>query len=719
MNPIDKLRYHGVFPCKLFLNLLTLVFSGVLLLLYEVPIAVYQHNQKVRLSSRFMPAAYFSLNDDLTGIDDVRKLVSESVSQYYDGIRDEVNKFSPLSDQTGKAACPQMETAIRARSIRFTQNFDGGPRSRVVTSCLTPDAPLGSLETKVADNVTFLHLPESRQQMDALCAPRMDSWSGDWYVPCRGYSFSPAMAVAASMNNMRDDSFEQVRVTFSLIATDVDVPFQAQRATYLWNIVQTFDFHGGSGQVTAMVALSGERLDRQESIVLRVLLGVSLLTCCVWDTGLRIRVFYRFKQFRDKNPAVTKPRNSYKLFGTEEDIEVAVERADVPTTSLSAKELSEEKVEEEEFAQWLLAAENSRRSRHSALHRRRTASRVFSQHGSTSPENLSIAIESGDKVPGTSDASIGENRTVRFIAGEQETNKDGNPLKNNKGAQGPESSSSTDSSWTTSSSCSSSDTNEQVSIGFHSMSETYLRAKEKKKGAGQAVRRQKSSPLLRQNRVINVNTMGAKWMILGIGADLFLISGAFFLIADLYQWGNTAPLLFDYVRQLLLGVGSMCCSVLLLSYFRHSPRYYVLIEAMSRGMPRVFVFIFINVFPIFFSFVFFGVIVFGWYVPEMRTITKASISLVSLLGGDSLVRLFASASTTNSLLLLSASRCYTVAFICIFVYGVLNVTLAIVQDSYYFVKRKLYIMRDFEGKQALREAYRHYKRQRKNQQLPS
>ena len=57
---------------------------------------------------------------------------------------------------------------------------------------------------------------------------------------------------------------------------------------------------------------------------------------------------------------------------------------------------------------------------------------------------------------------------------------------------------------------------------------------------------------------------------------------------------------------------------------------------------------------------------------------------------------------------------FYVSFICMFIYGVLNVTLAIVQDSYYFVKRKLYIMRDLEGKQALRDAYRNYKRQLKN-----
>ena len=745
MNPIDKLRYHGVFPCKLFLNLLILALTGVLLLVYEVPIAAYQHNQKMRLSSRFLPNSYVSINDDLTGISEVRELVRQTVAEYFGGLNDEVNKFSPISDMHGRARSPVMTASVSQRSVRFTRINDDDVDSSTVVSYLTPEKPLGLLDTELTGNMRFEQLPETRQQMDALCAPRLDWWSGDWYRPCAGYSsVNAAKPVAESMNNMKDDSYQKLIISFELVATDANVPFQSREASYLWKVVQTFDFHGGSGQVTAGVKLSGSRLGAPAAITLRELLAIGLLVCCIWDMCLRVRVFHRFRSFHAQHPFIPNTRDSYKLFGTEEDaVTITLEPSGV-ASELTAEAMAEEKAEEEEFTRWLLAAEtressisnprnSSRRSRHK--HRRRTASRAHpDDRESTSPEQSQRTLASTRSLDAKMESEMSHHapRSVHFADHDRRNGGLEKEHPNQEAGQAREaqqqsllpgtpasikiepenaSSSSTDSTWTTSSSYSSgSGEVSDKGLGFHSMSEKFVKDKattEKREG--------KRRRLERRSRVINVNTMGGKWMVLGIVSELFLLAGCVFLLLDLHRGDESRALDLDHLRQILFGMGILLNSVLLLSYFRHSPRFYFLIEAMSRGMPRVFVFIVINVTPIFFSFVFFGVIVFGSFVSDLSSVSQASVSLVSVIGGDSLVRLLDTASSTNNFLLLSAARAYYISFICMFIYGVLNVTLAIVQDSYYFVKRKLYIMRDLEGKQALRDAYRNYKRQMKRE----
>ena len=217
--------------------------------------------------------------------------------------------------------------------------------------------------------------------------------------------------------------------------------------------------------------------------------------------------------------------------------------------------------------------------------------------------------------------------------------------------------------------------------------------------------------------IINANTLGGAWIVLAVVSDTLLISGTVMFIIDIRAVEFASRTLL-VMQQFAFGLGTCGSCFMLVSYMRHSPRLYFLIEAMYRGIPRVMVFLVINVLPIFFGFALFGVTMFN-YSPDFRSVDQASITLVSVIGGDALMTIFRRISGTETTFVAVLGNCYLTLYAALFIYAVLNVALAVVQESFYFVKRKFRIMQNHQDKEALRAAYRRYKRQRRSMFVPS
>ncbi|ETO20486.1 hypothetical protein RFI_16731 [Reticulomyxa filosa] len=131
-----------------------------------------------------------------------------------------------------------------------------------------------------------------------------------------------------------------------------------------------------------------------------------------------------------------------------------------------------------------------------------------------------------------------------------------------------------------------------------------------------------------------------------------------------------------------VGIGCMFLWISLVQYLEQFPHYYFLILTLKTSSPRVLAFV-VGVLPIFIGFACFGVAYFASSSSMFSSIDQAAVTLFSLLNGDSIHDVFAEVYSSSPVI----SRFYLYVFIALFIYAVLNIFIAIVEDAFFASKR--------------------------------
>ncbi len=137
----------------------------------------------------------------------------------------------------------------------------------------------------------------------------------------------------------------------------------------------------------------------------------------------------------------------------------------------------------------------------------------------------------------------------------------------------------------------------------------------------------------------------------------------------------------SYTRLYFLGLGCMMAWICVVQYFEGAASYYVLITTLRKGTPRVCRFL-IGVLPVFLGYAMFGVAFFSTTSNNFATVDAACVTLFSLLNGDVIHDIFDDLFPTHP----TISRIYLYTFICLFIYAVLNIFIAIIEDAFFASK---------------------------------
>jgi len=189
----------------------------------------------------------------------------------------------------------------------------------------------------------------------------------------------------------------------------------------------------------------------------------------------------------------------------------------------------------------------------------------------------------------------------------------------------------------------------------------------------------------------NVNS--EEWEALSCKAKMRFFNFWFFITS----FGNVANIIasliaYNFLTQysdfqwqliiLLTGFGCMMCWISIIQYLEFFPKYYYLILTLRLSTPRLAKFM-IGVLPVYMGFVFFGVAYFAAFSDLFKDPDAASVTLFALLNGDVIHDVFDAIYDASPVI----SRVYLYSFIMLFIYAVLNIFIAIVEDAFFAAKR--------------------------------
>mmetsp|Transcript_6106 Transcript_6106/g.7389 ORF Transcript_6106/g.7389 Transcript_6106/m.7389 type:complete len:196 (-) Transcript_6106:206-793(-) len=146
----------------------------------------------------------------------------------------------------------------------------------------------------------------------------------------------------------------------------------------------------------------------------------------------------------------------------------------------------------------------------------------------------------------------------------------------------------------------------------------------------------------------------------------------------------------DIVHKVCSGLGCGLLWINLITYLSGFDHYYTLIVTLRRAIPRVFRFL-VGVVPVFLGYAFFGMLYFGDKSDKFQSFSVSLITLFALLNGDEI------RATLMDLLYEHAfiAQVYVYSFVCLFIYVVLNVFIAIVEESFFATRAKARSMATF------------------------
>lgn len=130
-----------------------------------------------------------------------------------------------------------------------------------------------------------------------------------------------------------------------------------------------------------------------------------------------------------------------------------------------------------------------------------------------------------------------------------------------------------------------------------------------------------------------------------------------------------------------MGFGALFTWVCILQFFETTTSYYVLITTLAKGTPRVARFL-VGVLPVFLGYAMFGVAFFGTETVRFSTVDQACVTLFALLNGDVIHDVFDEIHPAHPYI----SRVYLYTFISLFIYAVLNIFIAIIEDAFFASK---------------------------------
>lgn len=117
----------------------------------------------------------------------------------------------------------------------------------------------------------------------------------------------------------------------------------------------------------------------------------------------------------------------------------------------------------------------------------------------------------------------------------------------------------------------------------------------------------------------------------------------------------------------------------LVGYLQHNKHIFSIVLTLQWGTPRVLQFL-LGVFPIFFGYALFGTIYFGNKVEEFGSLSSSMITLFSLMNGDVIMDTF---DALELHLFFASGKVYMYSFISLFIYVVLNIFIAIVEEAFF------------------------------------
>ena len=132
-------------------------------------------------------------------------------------------------------------------------------------------------------------------------------------------------------------------------------------------------------------------------------------------------------------------------------------------------------------------------------------------------------------------------------------------------------------------------------------------------------------------------------------------------------------------------LGSLGCSLLwvnLVRYLQYNRNYYMVILTIRYAAPRVLRFL-VGVLPIMMGYAFFGMTYFGSESDRFSTFGASMVTLFAVLNGDVIRETFLNLFPVYPVI----SQIYLYSFICLFIYVVLNVFIAIVEEAFFMSRR--------------------------------
>ena len=163
------------------------------------------------------------------------------------------------------------------------------------------------------------------------------------------------------------------------------------------------------------------------------------------------------------------------------------------------------------------------------------------------------------------------------------------------------------------------------------------------------------------------------YLVLNLVACICLISVG---ITNLTQLKSHSPT--NYWPKLLAGPGCALMWFTLLQYFEQNSSYSILVVTLKRGVPRVGRFM-VGVMPMMLGYALFGMVCFGSYSDRFSSFSAAMITLFAVLNGDVIRETFLDLETQSA----TISQIYMYTFICLFIYVVLNVFIAIIEEAFF------------------------------------
>jgi len=166
------------------------------------------------------------------------------------------------------------------------------------------------------------------------------------------------------------------------------------------------------------------------------------------------------------------------------------------------------------------------------------------------------------------------------------------------------------------------------------------------------------------------------WFIIATIGSVSNILASSFNISNLFSLEDETSF-----RVYFTGTGALLTYVNMVQYFESTTSFYVLITTLKRGAPRVARFL-VGVMPVFLGYSLFGVAFFASTSIRFASLDLASVTLFSLLNGDVIHDVFDELHPSHPIM----SRVYLYTFISLFIYAVLNIFVAIIEDAFFASK---------------------------------
>ncbi|KAF4316339.1 hypothetical protein BBO99_00005544 [Phytophthora kernoviae] len=132
-------------------------------------------------------------------------------------------------------------------------------------------------------------------------------------------------------------------------------------------------------------------------------------------------------------------------------------------------------------------------------------------------------------------------------------------------------------------------------------------------------------------------------------------------------------------HRLLHGMALLLLWSCFVGYLEHNRHIYSIVLTLKWGTPRVLQFL-LGVSPIFFGYALFGTIYFGNKIEEFGTMSASMITLFSLMNGDIIMDTFDAMELHHFAI---SGKVYLYTFISLFMYVVLNIFIAIVEEAFF------------------------------------